>query len=362
MRYLVIVIIVVIILFGSMQLFDFNKRGERVKPFVTELFIDKWLTNDNNTLATYINETPVEDEDLVKGREALSESLGLWMEYAILKEDKILFDESYTILNRYFLARNGFVHWKLTETGKSEVSTNALIDDLRIILALLQASEKWGNTTYEQTAERISKYIIKHNKYKDVLTDFYERKDKYANEVITLTYIDLDALQAMNFRGFIYHKTVHNMDRLIKNMPTEGAFFPKEYHVSENKYIFDAEINLIDQSLVALYRAKRGYSTTLFENFIRQQLATNNAIFGKYDLHTKDPLVDYESPAIYGWLIIYFLELNEIDIAETLFQKMKKHQKRNSKYYGGYAVYDNNTHIYDNLVPLLAEITLLQHD
>ncbi|WP_159433401.1 glycosyl hydrolase family 8 [Bacillus tuaregi] len=326
-----------------------------MEPFAAEGFIKKWLLNENQTLATYIKESESEDEDLVKGRETLSETLGLWMEYVYQKDDKEHFEEAYGILDNYFLEENGFVHWKLAETGKSEVSTNALVDDLRISHVLFQASEKWHEKKYEDAAIRIGEYIAKYNLYQNVLTDFYDRKYEYARPIITLSYIEPEAINVLEDMNLLNEGTYEKTMGILKDAPSDGPFFPKAYDVKQRKYMYDKDINLIDQSLVALYRAKSGYPTKKYASFIKKEFAKNGVIFGKYNRITGEPSVDYESPAIYGWLILFCVEIGENELAKGLFKEMVKFQSKDSDYYGGYSVYYDDTHIFDNLVPLLAE-------
>ena len=279
------------------------------------------------------------------------------MEYTLQKEDEVLFEEAYQQLNRYFLDDNGFVHWKLTETGESEVSTNALVDDLRIIEALFQASEKWKEEKYETTAIRISEYIITYNDYQNVLTDFYNQKHQYARNIITLSYIEPEALKSMEQRQLLDRKVYENTLDILKDAPTEGARFSlKSFNVQEKEYLYDQNINLIDQSLVAYYRAKSGFSTKSFAEFIKKEMKQHGVIYGQYDRVTKKPVVEYESPAIYGWLILYCKEAGGRELAKKLFKEMTKFQAQTGPYKGGFSVYQEDTHIFDNLVPLLAEI------
>jgi len=295
------------------------------------------------------------DEDLVKGRESLSETLGLWMEYAIQKEDAELFEEAYRQLTRHFLDDNGFVYWKITEDGKQDVFANALVDDLRISYALFLAAELWDNEAYDNTARLVSEYVVKNNAYNGILTDFYDKKISYKSRVITLSYIEPDSLALLEERGVMGINMMRDMQEILRNAEPEGVFYPKSYHVQKKEYQFDEAINLIDQSLVAYYRAKNGYPTDVYYEFIKQELVKHGVIYGQYNKETKEPLVDYESPAIYGWLILFSLEKNDDEFALQLFKEMNKFQAKNSKYRGGYSVYQDDTHIFDNLVPLIAE-------
>jgi len=346
-----------IIVLGVLPFYNF--KGKKEQSFATEKFIAKWLTNDNGTLATYIKDGNLEDIDLVKGRESLSESLGLWMEYALEKEDQSLFNQSYTLLKRYFLESNGFVNWKVTEMGQSDVFANALVDDLRICSVLFQASEKWSKPEYEQTAIRISNYLWKFNVIENTLTDYYVKNEDYASEVITLSYIEPVSLVLMENRNLIDARIYQNMFKILKDAPMNGSFYPKAYDVKKKKYLYDTEINLIDQALVALYRAKSGYSTEMFFIFVKREFEQHSVLFGQYDRTTEKSIVTYESPALYGWLILYSLEVGDEEFAEKVFKRMIQFKSNRLRYYGGYSIYQGDTHIFDNLVPILAELKLM---
>ena len=336
-------------------LFILHAKGDTSIPVSTENFMIKWLKNSNGTFATYMKETESEDEDLVKGREALSETLGLWMEYALAKDDQALFAASYRMLTDYFLEEDGFIYWKLTEFGEQDVYANALVDDLRIIYALFQASDKWNMSVYEQTARQISHFTIEHNVYEHVLTDYYEKEYNGTSSKVTLSYIEPNALAFLADQQLlpenIYTKTIS----LLDNAPTTSSFFPKGYDVEKKQYYYDDPINMVDQAFVAIYRARMDVSTSTFQNFIEDELTTNGAVYGQYNAEIEHSVVTYESPALYGLLMMYYLELNEINVAKELYDKMVEFKSKSGKYSGGYGIYQENTHIFDNIIPLLAE-------
>src|SRR5699024_5706009 len=116
---------------------------------------------------------------------------------------------------------------------------------------------------------------------------------------------------------------------ILKNAPYEGSFFPKEYDVEDKTYHFDDDVNMIDQSLIALNRASSEMLTTRFYEFIIHEMDMNGMIFGQYDLETEKPLVKYESPAVYGWLILYSLEINDYDLVKDLYKRMRQRQVKN---------------------------------
>ncbi|MFC7063698.1 glycosyl hydrolase family 8 [Halobacillus seohaensis] len=326
-------------------------------PLITEDFIHKWLKNENGTLATYILEGETVDEDLVKGREVLSETIGLWMQYAFEKDDQVLFDKSYQLLHQYFVKKDGFVNWKLNEKGNSEVSTNALIDDLRLASILLKASDQWNDKRYKGTASIIIDYVEEYNVNKGVFTDFYEREDKYASEFITLSYIDAKGLKHIESELHLPPNLVDSTISVLSNAPLDNGFYPKAYNVEEKKYQYDDDINLVDQALIALHQAEFGMGSEEFLQFIKSEMDKNGIIYGVYNRNTKQPAVDYQSPAIYGITIMYCLEVGEHQLANDIYKQMIKFQegRKGNQYYGGFSIHEGDTHIFDNLLPLLSK-------
>lgn len=329
-------------------------------PNPTEQFVQQHFINDNGTMATYIHETAQQDADFVKGREALSETLGLWMEYAVLMEDKVMFADAFAVLQTYFLEEEGFIHWKLLENGKSEVSANALVDDLRIIRALLEADALWPHQAYHSTAINISDYLAVHHMTAGIWTDFYDEKYDQPSEKLTLSYVEPEALGQMHGRKMLPADVYNRMMELLIELPKEEVFFPKFYHAQEKTYTFDEEVNMIDQALVALNLAKADVSTEQFQVFLWQEIEDKRKIYGKYERKSMRADADYESPAVYGFLILYSLEIRDEALTKRLYNCMKLLQNRNGKYEGAYAVAAGNTHIFDQLVPLLAETQMVQ--
>ena len=176
---------------------DQAEKPEEVPTEMTEEFIHHWLQNDNGTIATYIQNNGEVDEDLVQGREALAETLGLLMYYALDKDDQTLFNKVYDQLTDYFLENDGFVNWKLNEDGTSDVSTNALIDDIRVLYALAMAYEKWDVDQYMDTADSISEYLNEHNVKNNIYTNFYDQEYEDASFDVSLSYIDIQGMDAL---------------------------------------------------------------------------------------------------------------------------------------------------------------------
>lgn len=323
----------------------------------TESFIKKHMLNPNGTLATYLSETPAISPDLAHGREALSESLGLWLEYAVENKDKALFQQNYAILRQYFFAPEGFVYWKISPDGKSDVTTNALVDDLRLVDALLAAHQLWGQEEWAQTAgaigNAVSLYLVKSNTF----VDFYDRKYNKSADVLTLSYLDPRPLKRLGQWKPAEQPLYDRAIGAIQAIPNDGTFFPKSYHLPSGQYAYDPVVNLIDQLLIALHRASQGIPSPELTAFLKNEFQIRGLIYGGYDRMSHEAPVKFESPSVYALAILYSLERNDTEWALALYKRMLQLQHRSGEYQGGY-VSDNQTHIFDNVFPLLAEVRL----
>ncbi|MGN7469307.1 glycosyl hydrolase [Brevibacillus sp. SAFN-007a] len=333
--------------------FYFFLREKRV-PSPTETFIVEQMTNPNGTLATYLQDAPAAHADIVSGREALSESLGLWMQYALAGEDQKLFDKSYQVLKTYFLSPQAYVYWKLSADGRSHVTTNALGDDLRIVDALWQAADTWGQTEYRQTATAVTETLLASSIQDGYLVDFHDFGKKESPHTLSLAYVDMSALKRMAAHGMIDAPMYNRYRDLLLNLPDDGLFYPKIFHIEKQLYKYDDSINLIDQLIVALHRAEIGGKSEALIAFLKKEFAERKQLPGRYDRLSRTAAVSYESPAVYGLAILLALKLDDPEWARQLQERMLKLRSVEARYFGGY-VFDDNTHVFDNLFPLLAE-------
>lgn len=219
----------------------------------TVSFVQDHMTNPNGTIATYLQDATSERADIVAGREALSESLGLWMQYAVAKNDQTLFEESYELLTTYFLMPQKYIAWKLDAKGESQVTTNALGDDFRIVGALLKAADQWkqGREAKLETASEISRTLLQSVRNKGYYVDFHDFASGHSTDTLSLVYVDLPSLQLMEKHQMVEPGTYANYEALLKKMPDDGLFYPKTFDVVHKKYTYDDTVNLIDQLIVA---------------------------------------------------------------------------------------------------------------
>jgi hypothetical protein len=334
------------------SIFFIEKRTKPVLP--VETFIREQFQLPNGLLLTTIGGNPSEESWAANDREVLSESVGLWLLYVTTIHDEKNVKETIKLLKKYYVSPESTVYWKLDDTGRPIVQTNALIDDLRILAAIEQAANIWNRSSYKRLAQSLSNAMERYSINNGLLVDFYDRVYRKQSDTITLAYIDGAVLQQLSNR--ISNKKAIEDTLTILQEAEDTPFFPKAYHVREG-YIQTPEVHMVEQLYTALHRAQLGSSSERFFQFLQSELE-NGIMYGRYDSQTLAPSVPFESPSVYALTVLFALEIDENLLAQKAYEKMKKLQTLDpaSPYYGGYVdERTGQTHIFDNLLPLLAE-------
>lgn len=355
-RTLLICIIILIIVLGVLFLKKNNNPVEYENTEIDSMiakFIINHLFDKDKTLRTNFSEEPGRDL-------ALSESMGLWLEYLAANKKQEQFNQVYDTIKKEFMLKQGLIAWKV-EDGEI-ATTNALIDDIRIIEALFIEGEDSGQQMLIDEAIKLSEAILKYNYNGKFLVDFYDWEYGYSNEELTLSYLNLTPFIYMKKYNVISEEFLQEIEQFLKLIPKRDNFYPMTYHVTNETFEFSEEINLIDQLYIALHLERASVNTDEFYEWLLDKESIENKLYGRYDASTEEPTVNYESVAVYALTVLYALEREDKEFAKRIWQVMKEFQVRDisSDYYGGY-VLNYQTHSFDNLLALLAEEEL-QHE
>ena len=340
---------------AKMQNFKMDNKEQQLtkKSLPTETFIQEYLIEEDGRIQTNI--TTLKEE-------YLSESLGLWMQYLVAKDDPHQFNQQVKTLEKYFLTHDSLVTWKLD--GDKKAPANAFIDDLRIVQALYSAGDQWNHSPYTKLAEKMSNKLVDYQTSKSLMVDFVELDSKSKGSVLTLSYIIPAGFNHMKQAGILPEKTYESTKKVLLDAPySEIGFYPKSYDVPNGTYSYDKEVNLIDQFYVGYHRAQWQDDVEPLLAFAKKAFVEGGGkLYGRYDGSTGKPVVPYEAASVYALAILMCLELEEKDFAKNLYSQMKTLQQtdKESPYYGGYIdVETKETHSFDNLLALLAESKVL---
>lgn len=328
---------------------DEKGRTEVKEELIAESFIQQHLLKEDGRIQTNITG----QKDVY-----LSETVGLWMEYLVMKNDFVQFDQQVETLKKYFLTDDYLVAWELK--GTNIAPANAFIDDLRIIDALYIAGKQWNHNAYTKLADNMSKNLVRYQTEGKLMVDFIELESKNRGADVTLSYIIPSGFDKMKQAKLLPSKTYEATRKVLLDAPHSAlGFFPKKYSVPTGNYSYDKEVNLIDQFYVGYHQAQWGGDVTSLLDFAKNAFAQGEGkLYGRYDSVTGKPTVAYEAVAVYALAILMCLEIEDVDFAKKLYVQMKTLQQNDEglPYLGGYIdMGSKDTHTFDNLLALLAE-------
>ena len=295
--------------------------------------------------------------DSIKGRteksDVLSETQGIMLWYALLKNDQQLFDKIYSYIQEV-MRLNGFTAWKVSGDKPSDM--NALVDDLRILKALYHAEGQWGgyDSKIISISDEITRYGVKNGTY----VDFYDRKYKqYANR-FTLCYGDLEAMEGLK-------DSDHNLltpYESAKNLILEGKIsheFPlyySWYHYKTNTYAKD-DLNAAEAMLTLLHLSEAHLLNQDSIDWIKNQMKLGG-VMARYDVNGR--VVDgyhYESTAVYALIALIAKNEGDKELQGMALKKMEKMRiiDTASPYYGAFGMEDGSgIHSFDQVMAMFA--------
>lgn len=326
-----------------------NKKSKRNHFPIGEQFIRNHLLKGDGMIRTNFSNT---DE----GNLYLSESNGLWLNYLASVNDEAAFQTAYTDTKKHLQSKEMLFAWRDNDDEKA--TTNALIDDLRIIRALYTMGEQTKNQKWVKEANAISEKIIEHHGKDEYLMDFYDWKHQQQSHDLTLSYLDLGTIEKIVQQNIWEKEAYESLKHFVDDLPMDKGWYPFNYSIHEETFHFMEEINLIDQLYIAIHKEEVALNTDAFYKTFMSLYEQDGKLYGRYDFETKQPAVSYESVAVYALAAIYVHQRDDIELSNELLEQMHSFQvtQEENLYIGGYMDEGTNmTHSFDNLLALLAE-------
>lgn len=317
----------------------------------TEEFVREWMMDkDGGIHSSYLPGNSVNINSQV-----LSESQGLGLLYAVSVQDQALFDHILGYI-KAFLWKEGLAAWKMEE-GKA-ASVNALIDDLRIYRALVEAENLWGGyaSDVQVCEEALVERAISDGKY----VDFYDFQNRIYASRFTLCYGDMQAMQLlMESRGETevekaYEKTLELLER--GQISNEFPLYYSWYNYDKEQYEKD-DLNTAEAMMTLLHLARSGKLRNNTIEWLRAQLAGEGL---KMRYSVKGEVVsgyNQESTAVYAILVMIADEIGDDALRAQALKKMEKMHIINTEfpYNGAYGMEDGSgITSFDQLMPMLA--------
>lgn len=328
-----------------------NKVSEREEILFD--FIDKKLTNNDDGIKTYYTNVNSE-QDINKENSVSSQSEGMMLLYYLERNDKKSFDRTLKYIEKNMFLSSNLVSSKVKEGEKDKISRS--VDNLRIVNALLLASQRWGGLKYRQVAINIEKAIDKNLLYDGALVDSSDGQSK--DYMITLSYLDLQTMKRLSYIDFNWKKIYTQSLRLLDNgyISAEVPLYKNKYNMKTEEYDTE-DIDMVSSLRCILNKAEVSKDVSESINWITEKFKKDGAIYSKYNFNTGNKVSDEESVSIYALLVQIAKKTGNDDLYNMSLKKLKKLQvmDKNSNMYGGYEDLKTlDAYSIDNLNALLA--------
>ncbi len=317
-------------------------------------FIRNNLSNEEGGI--YTNYLDLDsDGDITKGHSVLSESQGLILLYDLKKDDIDSFNKNLNYIEENMILSNKLLSWRVKGNEKS--NTSATIDDLRVVKALLIASEKWNDISYRKLAINISKGIRKELVDKYALADFNDGIQK--STVTTLCYLDLPTIRMLANIDYISWKKIYDESLEIINngyISDDIPLYSKSFDRLQNSYD-NGDVETLLSMIVILNKLEVGEDVTKSIEWIKNEFDKKGMIATSYSRIDGRPTSNIESTSIYSIIVQIASKIEDKELEAIAMDKVRAFQIEdpNSKIYGGYGSKDGReVYSYDNLNALLA--------
>ncbi|MGL4391332.1 MAG: hypothetical protein ACRCTN_10575 [Carnobacterium maltaromaticum] len=331
-----------------------NRKGAKDNEQKLETFVAEKLTGDYGIYTNYLDTD--QNEEVATGHEVLSESAGLMLRYAALKQDETLFKKTWEKTVATFNESTQF-SYRFSPKLQKRYPVNASVDDLRIIRGLAEAQQFIPGATSEnlvtQYGSRFYKKMVNQNK----LVDFRDSQYDITNKSITLCYIDLKTLSLLPIAVEDKKALIDAQEMIL----TEGylgdqfPFYQTRYDYTQKAYIASEEINVIESLLSILHLSEAGKTKSQSIAFIKENVE-KGTLYNRYS-KTGEVLDQNQSAAVYGICAMIASEVGDEELYNRAMDRMEASQIHDpaSPLNGGYGDSQTNALFsFNNLIALLA--------
>ncbi|MFC1511096.1 glycosyl hydrolase family 8 [Candidatus Margulisiibacteriota bacterium] len=129
-------------------------------------WLDRFTVTDPN-FPSFVMEDPAQVSDPQTANKAVvhSESLAYKLYFSVLADDYQTFNETFELLEKYAVNKNGLYAWRLSANGTVLEEHSATDADLYAAAAITLAYAKWQDNRYANTAQRLKDAIWEHDTF-----------------------------------------------------------------------------------------------------------------------------------------------------------------------------------------------------
>lgn len=316
---------------------------------VTGDFVRNHLMDDRGGVHTIYDP---EADSAIKS-DVLSETQGVMLEYALLRKDQQLFEKILSYINGVMRV-NGITSWNVSNDKPSEV--NSLLDDFRILGALLSANDLWGG--YDQLITSYSDEIAKYGIHNRNYVDFYDSGYKKYADRFTLCYGDLPVMSRLAVLDERFTQPYESAKKLILGGKISEGFplYYSWYDYNKNSYVSD-DLNTAEAMVTLLHLAEAGLlgddtmawlKTQMDAGGVKARYKTDGTVVEGYN---------YDSTAVYALIAMIGEIEGDKKLQGKALKKMEKMRIMDTAYpyYGAFGLEDGSgITSFDQVMAMLA--------
>ncbi|MDF2888261.1 MAG: glycosyl hydrolase [Lacrimispora sp.] len=285
--------------------------------------------------------------------DVLSETQGVMLEYALLRKDQQLFEKILSYITGVMHV-NGLTGWKVNGDKPSEV--NSLLDDLRILGALISANNLWSG--YDQRITDYSQEIGNYGLHNRNYVDFYDSEYKKYADRFTLCYGDLQVMSQMSARDERFREPYESAKNLILcgKISKEFPLYYSWYDYSKNSYASD-DLNTAEAMVTLLHLAEAGLLPDDAMDWLKTQMDAGG-VKARYKTDgTVAENYNYDSTAVYALIAMIAEIRGDKQLQGKALKKMEKMRIMDTAYpyYGAFGMEDGSgITSFDQIMAMLA--------
>lgn len=317
---------------------------------VTQEFLSAQMTDVNGGIHSGYEANS--NENTLK-TDVLSESQGAVLEYAVLKENKNLFDTCLSYIDHY-MWENGMISWQVVNGEAAKV--NALIDDFRIYESLVRANDLWGG--YETQIQNYNQYMLQYGVNNDQFIDFYDFEHKQSAGRFTLCYADFSTMQMLAKADANYQPAYENALEIVTagRISNEFPLYYSWYNYETSAYE-TTDLNMSEAMVTLLHLAEIDALPQQTINWLRKE-TFGDGVRARYDINGDVvPGYGYESTATYALIAMIGEEIGDSELTGKALKKMEKMRVNDAdlQYNGAFGNRDGTgITSFDQIMPMLA--------
>lgn len=283
----------------------------------TQLFVEEKMSRHDYGIKTNYH-LPPQNYEYASGEEVLSESMGLMMLHYVYTKNESAFENLRLFCEKKLKNKSIYVY-------REGFSTNALIDDFRLIEALLLAGETFNNSYYTDEALAYANVLYETNTSNGFLVDFYDVQYKIKNNFLTLCYANFKLLYKLSTYDPRWRSILDTTKDIVHSGFISDSFplYRNNYNYSSNLYN-EESIHIVHGLKTLLHLAEIGEMPSSSLQWLKQRV-NEGTLYGSYSI-TGEALTDIQSTAAYAIAARIAVAVDDKSLYYQCMQRMEQYK------------------------------------